>query len=261
MDSFKDDKVMNDLEDIKIEEVLEPNSESNPKEENYGTTTTSDNKTIIIMIVIIGGLFIAAFGGFSLYNNLSGSAIINIDDLHQENLNEELNDEEGYIYNGYSFVKVDGLWWTEMNKFGTLLKVPLHFGPRELEDIPLEGDLDLEFNLGEEIYIAMSPFTINKYYSLAISEFSINLVKGMDRIPVGSCTEENPEVCEDRPVINCENTEGKPVVELVFEPDMESRIDFDGTCIKISGGTDYGIVKTVDRLLYEWYGVMDSSEQ
>lgn len=222
-------------------------------EEDYDTS--SDNKIIIIIGIIVVGLFLAAIGGFSLYNNLTTAGTVTIDDLHQQNINDQLDEEQGYIYNGFSFVNVDGLWWTEMNKFGTLLKVPLHFGPRDLESIPLKGNLDPQFNVGEQVYIAIDPYAINKYYTLAISEFSFNLVKGMDRIPVGSCTKESPD-CDNRTIINCNNAAGRPVVELAFDETAEPRIDFIGSCVKISGGTDYGIVKAVDRLLYQWYKVM-----
>lgn len=225
----------------------------NELEEDFGAS--SDNKIIIIIGVIVVGLFLAAIGGFSLYNNLTTAGTVTIDDLHQQNINDKLDEEQGYIYNGFSFVNVDGLWWTEMNKFGTLLKVPLHFGPKELESIPLEGNLDPAFNNGENVYVAIDPYAINKYYTLAISEFSFNLVKGMDRRPVGSCTKESPD-CDNRTIINCDTAAGRPVVELAFEENAAPRIDFIGTCVKISGGTDYGIVKAVDRLLYQWYTVM-----
>ena len=249
------------MSDLEIEKATEPkikNLEEGevPDEEDY--QDSSDKKIIIVVTAIIIGLFLVTIGGFSLYNNLTTAGVINIDDLHQDNLNNQLKDEEGYIYNGFSFVKVDGLWWTEMNKFGVLLKVPLHFAPKDLEDIPLEGKLNLDFNIGEDVYIAIDPYTINKYYSLAISELSLNLVKGMDRIPVGSCTEESPD-CVGREIINCENPRGFPVVELAFEPNLEPRIEFKDTCVKIIGGDNYGIVKAVDRLLYEWYGVMSRS--
>ena len=95
-----------------------------------------DTKTILFTILILVGVFGLFLGGFKLYSNqLTTAAVVDVDQLHQDNLAGDLNEEEGYIYNDYSFVKVDGLWWTEMNKFGTLLKIPLHFGPKEVESI------------------------------------------------------------------------------------------------------------------------------
>ena len=41
-----------------------------------------------------------------------------------------------------------------------------------------------------------------------------------------------------------------------FVIDEEAGIELSGTCIKIKG-KDYEIVKAVNRLLYQWYGIMD----
>ena len=233
-------------EDVKISETLEEAVDK----DLYGSS--SDTKSILILVGVTIAIFIVTISGFTFYNNLTSANVVEIDQLHEENLNQELEEEEGYVYNGFSFVKADGLWWTELNKFGTRLKVPLHFAPKELEDIPIKGELNEKFNEGESVYIAIDPNVVSKYYTLSISELSFNLVKGMDRIPVGSCTEEN-EACVDRDIINCETADGKPVIELSYTED--SSIEFIDTCIKVSG-TEYDIVKGVNRILYMWYGVM-----
>lgn len=217
----------------------------------------SDGKSLLILVGLVIGLFVLIFGGFSLYNNFTSASVVSIDDLHQQNLNGELEEGEGegqgYVYNGYSFVKADGLWWTEMNKFGTLYKAPLHFGPRELEDIKIAGTLGQAFNEGDDIFVAIDPTVRDKYYSLAISELSFNIVQGMDRTPVGSCTKED-EDCENRTIISCETAAGRPVVELVLAG-IEPEISLQGTCIQVKG-SGYDIVKAVNRLLYQWFGVM-----
>ncbi len=213
---------------------------------------SSDGKGLLFIILGIVGIFVLLIAGFGAYNYITTGAVMNVDELHQENLVGGLDEEEGYVYNGYSFVKADGLWWTEMNKFGTLLKVPLHFGPKELEEIPIEGTLDDSFNDGDKLFIAIDPDVQNKYYTLAISELSFNTVKGMDRLPIGSCTKEN-WACDNRTIISCNDTQGKPVIELALA--NETAIELQGTCIKLSG-KEYGIVKAVDRILYQWYGVM-----
>ncbi|HLD72472.1 MAG TPA: hypothetical protein VJA23_02720 [Candidatus Nanoarchaeia archaeon] len=214
-----------------------------------------DTKTILFTILILVGVFGLFLGGFKLYSNqLTTAAVVDVDQLHQDNLAGDLNEEEGYIYNDYSFVKVDGLWWTEMNKFGTLLKIPLHFGPKEVESIQFEGNLNPEFNLGDSVYIAIDPKVINKYYTLAISELSFNVVKGMDRAPIGSCTEEGYG-CDNRTLISCENNpQNLPVIELAIA--NETTVKGAGTCLKISGD-GYDLVKAVDRVLYQWYGIME----
>ena len=232
----------------KLEREAAPEGSLEATSEEVGNT-----KSIVIMISIVVGLFVLFLVGSFAYNHLTAADVVNVDDLHKENLNNKLDESEGYIYNGYSFVKADGLWWTELNKFGGLLKVPLHFGPKEVEYIPLSGKLSPHFNEGEEMYIAIDPTVTNKYYSLAISELSFNVVKGMDRRPVGSCTKEDA-ICENRTTISCEhNPENKPVVELAMG--TGERITATGSCIKITGN-ETGMVKAVDRMLYQWYGII-----
>ena len=141
----------------------------------------------------------------------------------------------------------------ERGVFGTLIKVTLHFGPKQVEEVPIRGQLDPAFNEGGKVYLAIDPEVRNKYYSLALSEISFNLVKGVRREPAGSCTR-NDWACENRTIISCQNTGGKPVIEFVLE--NETGIELSGTCIKISG-QEYGIVKAANRVLYKWYGVME----
>ena len=205
------------------------------------------------MVMVIIGIFVFSIGGFKLYDNLTSAEVLDVDEMHQQNLIGELDDEEGYLYNGFSFVKVDGLWWTEMRRGDTLVKIPLHFGPLEVEDIEISGSINQNFNDGTEVYIAIDPAVANQYYTLAVSELSFNTVKGIQRTPVAACTED-VIVCEGRPILSCQNTQGKPVIEFVLA--NESRIDLSGNCIKISG-QDYGIVKATNRLLLQWYGVMN----
>lgn len=216
-------------------------------------SSTKESKNILIIMGVIVGLFVLVFVGVSWYSGITGGGIVTVDQLHEKNLNGELDREEAYVYNGFSFVKNDGLWWTELNKFGTRLKVPLHYGPRELENVSITGTFDPRFNDGETAYVAIDPDVYNKYYTLGVSELSFNMVKGMDRVPLGSCTKQGLG-CENRTIISCQNASGKPVVELVLT-DEAARVELQETCIKISGAGSE-IVRAVDRILYQWYGVM-----
>src|SRR3989338_3096371 len=238
------------MDELKIDKAVPKDQETAVETET--STSFSEWKGLLIVVGVLAGIFILSLLGLKLYNNVTAASVVNVDELHQQNLGGELDTEEGYIYNGYSFVYTDGLWWTEMNKFGTLLKIPLHFGPKELEDIPVRGKLDPAFNDGLEIYLAIDPEVRDKYYSLALSELSFNVVKGLDRKPVGSCTE-NDWACDNRTIISCQNnTQNQPVVELALS-EGSAKIEAIGTCLKVTGN-GYDIVKAVDRLLYKWYG-------
>ena len=105
-----------------------------------------DTKTIGITVIVIIAIFALTFGGFQFYNGITSAAIIDVDQLHQDNLGGDLDEEEGYIYSGFSFVLVDGLWWTEVYRGDTLTKIPLHFGPKEIDHIEVKGALNEDFN-------------------------------------------------------------------------------------------------------------------
>ncbi len=212
-----------------------------------------DGKNLLIIIGVLVSVFALFFVGAKLYTGLTGATVINVDDLHKENLENNLDEDEGYVYNGYSFVKVDGLWWTEVQRFDTLVKIPLHFAPKDLEYITVEGRTSADFDKFNDLYIAIDPKVQNKYYALAVAEFSMNMAKGVNRNPIGACTEESFD-CSDRPVVNCENSDGRPVVELAIGE--ETSIKAEGVCIKITG-KDIDLVHAIDRLLYKWYGIME----
>lgn len=213
----------------------------------------TSNKPVLIMVGVIVLIFVAAFTVFEFSNSITGSTVVTIDDLHQMNVEGELDSEKGYLYNGFSFVKEDNLWWTQIETpHQGLIMTPLHFGPKDLEDIPITGKLGKEFNKGNKVYILIDPLVQNQYYTLAVSEMSVNLAQGISRMPEAACTEEH-YACENRPVINCEDSK-EPVIEFII--DDEASVKLDGACIKVSG-RDADIVRSVDRLLYRWYRVME----
>lgn len=248
-----------ELGKIALEESSKVESTSTEAKLESLNSQNSDTKTILIVLGVIVGLFVLTFAGFKAYDHFTSAVVIDIDELHLQNLDGNLDEDEGYLYNGFSFVYADSLWWTEvMTVFGedkTLLKIPLHFGPKDLVNVTSNGQVSSDFNVGSDLYIAIDPWVVDKYYSLALSELSFNVAKGVNRKPIGSCTMED-SACDDREIISCENNPNNyPVVELALDYEVESHIEMDGSCIKISG-YDYGIVKAVDTLLYMWYGVI-----
>ncbi len=222
------------------------------KEEEY-SGEQSESKGVLVVVAGLVLIFALFVGGSALYNHLTGSSILTLSNLHQKNVEGGLDSEEGYLYNGYSFVHADGVWFTEVQRGNQLLQIPLRFGPRELEEVNVAGTLDPAFNEGENVYISYDPSVADKHYSLAASELLLNIVQGQDRNPVGACITDDP-VCEGRPIVSCADPQGKPVIELSFGGDP--RVEASGTCVRISG-EEFGIVKAVDRLLYKWYGVME----
>jgi hypothetical protein len=248
MDELKiSDKIEKELDQEDSLNIKEAITEDINKEE-----VSAEGKTIVIAIVVIFGIFVLSLGGFKLYGNLTSAQVIDIDQLHQNNLNGELNEKEGYIYNGFSFIKVDGLWWTEVKIGNQNTKIPLHFGPKDVEQIPLSGSLSENFAKTDTVYISIDPEVVSGHYVVAMRELSANVAQGLGRNSAGACSKEN-DGCEDREILNCEDTKGQSIIQL--EESNQTSIQLSGTCVKIKG-QDYEIIKAANKVLYMWYGVI-----
>ncbi|MEW5896391.1 MAG: hypothetical protein AB1668_01750 [Nanoarchaeota archaeon] len=239
------------MDEVKIGKALEENTEKEKAEAVKSlaaeelapeVSVKDDTKSIIITIAVIAGVFLLCVGGFKAYNHFTGATVIDWK-------------ENSYTYNGFKVTKADDLWWTEIRtRDGSrLIKVPLHFGPKEVETIEVTGELDPAFNNGEEIYIAIDPTYANKYYSLSLSELILNIIEGINRKPISACTKDNA-ICTNRTILSCNNTLGKPVIEL--QVSATPAVELSGTCIKVKG-SELDLVKATDRLLYKWYRVIE----
>ncbi len=239
------------MTEIKVEKAVdEPNP---PKTDPLLHQKRKERRQLITIIIVIAVILAVASGTFSVLKFSKAPQALPIDTLHNLNKQGKLSEERGYMYGDHSIVMSDGLWWSDVYVLGTLYKTPLHFGPKDLENIIISGELNDSFNQQPDIYIAINPETSDKYYSLAISELSLNLAKVMNRAPIGACTSKNDLVCPERQIVSCSNPNGSPTIELELS-DTPS-VQLQGTCIKITG-KDYDLTKSVDRLLYQWYGVM-----
>ncbi len=166
----------------------------------------------------------------------------------------EKSEVQSYSYNGFVFTNITGLWFTDIQKTGTntVYTVPLRHGPRELQDIAIEGDVT-SFKNRTKLYITFDPtgedFT---YIALAASELSINLAQTLNITPVAACSVNDTEVCAGRPIINCK-THGEAAIYLKYAND--TRVYAKNNCIFLEGPEEE-IMKSADRLLLKWFSVM-----
>lgn len=227
-------------------------SEKKEQEPEEGIEKKSDKiliYSIIILFVIIASFFVIRF--------LQQPKTLTIDDLNALNIEGKLDPEQGYMYKGiYSFVKLGGLWYTQLKSPSgrSLYNIPLHFTPRDLEDLTIEGSLDKRFSDAEEVYITFNPLGKDlPHVALAIGEFDQSLITSFGKIPIGACDKNETKGCKDRPIVTCED-EDKAVV--YFNESIETKIIFSGNCVIIQG---YGseLVRAVDRVLMKWYKIME----
>lgn len=238
-------------------EKEEDNQEQKKKENKHKKQTEEVAKKsdkILIIVIVLVLLSIAIF--FLIINNKSNIRPKTIDELHQTNVENGLPEEQGYMYNGFSFVKVAGLWHTEiLSDSGRILyEVSFHFSPRELEDVKLVGTLNnLLFNSEDEIYITFNPLGKSlQYTALAVGEFDQSMIKSFAKIPVAACIKNETIACKTRPIITCENT-NMPVA--YFKEDEKTLVTYDDNCIIIQGN-GLEMVRATDRMLMQFYGIM-----
>ncbi len=209
------------------------------------------------------GLFIVVLAAIFLIPRFFSDEPKTLTEIHLENLKEQKDTENRYVYNGYSFVYYDGLWYTQIQNLFTaeLYDVPLHYGPKSLSDIVITGDLNPFFqrilqsnisNYTQRYYLTFSSNDSNMgYIALSAGELTQNLVTTFNIAPVSACTEASDQ-CASVPIITCDTTE-QPVVHI--KSGTPTLIYADGNCITIQGeGVE--LVRAVDRFLLKLYNVM-----
>jgi len=236
-----------EIEEIPEEEVKEI------KEEIKDVKLKSDKVLIVGVVVIV--LLFGVIGGFRYFTQEQPETI---DDLHALNLKGKLKDEQGYIYNDvYSFVKFDDLWYTQLvSPQGTrLYNIQFRYGPKEVEDITIEGSLNREvLNKASEYYVTFNP-TGNDFSSvaLAVGDFNTHMTKVFFKKPIAACDKNGTSACEGRPTITCDNTED--LVLYIKEANI-SRVYYDNNCMVVEG-SGFDLIKGVNRILYDFYEIIE----
>lgn len=223
-----------------------------PQEEKKETEKERDKKSERNVIIAIG-FIILVIAVFFVTKAINKPEALTLDDLFDKTLEGKINEEKGYMYNGYAFVYDETMqsWVTRIQHGSAVVQIPLHYGPRDLVNVSSSGTIDKSFEQ-REIFITFDPnSTQMKYIALSAAELSLNLAKGVNAIPIAACTT-NETACAGRPIVTCDNTE-RPVIYLKIE--NSTRVIGKGNCIQIQG-KEWELVKAVDRFLLKWYQVM-----
>ena len=237
-----------------LEEKLSKLPPEKTKQAPPSFSKSSDKSLVIIIVVLVllvGGVF------FGIKNMNVNNRPLTIDELNELNFAGKLKPDQGYLYKGiYSFVFYDGLWYTQVGtRTGTTqFNVPLHYGPRDLEDINIEGVLNITlFNASDEVYMTFNPLDPNlQYIALSIGEFDQSLIRAFGKTPVAACVVNETLACSSRPIIDCDNTD-KPVV--LMKDDIETKVVLQNNCMVIQGRANE-IVRATDRVLLALYNIM-----
>jgi hypothetical protein len=222
-----------------------------PKTKDVKVELKSD-RTLITVAVMIILVFAIVLGSKYIVPEPPGT----IDELHEFNLKGKLKPDRGYIYNSYSFVKLEDLWYTQLlSPSGSrLYDIQFRYGPREVEDIGINGKLDSKiFNDAEEYYVTFNPSGSDfSSVALAVGDFNQQMVNVFFKNPIAACDRNGTLVCVDRPIITCDSTED---MVLYVKEANSSRIYFDDNCIVIEG-SGFDLLKGINRVLYDFYKII-----
>lgn len=159
-------------------------------------------------------------------------------------------------YNGFEFIERDDTWyfqWQDLNK--QIYNIGLRYNPIEAQESYMFGELNTSFNKRENIYITFDP-TLNskemKYVLVGTYELIQTLIGPLkSKPPIMSCIKNDTETCKNAPIINCDNTNESVIYLSYNEP---AQIELKQNCIIIQG-KEFELVRSVDRLLYQWLRV------
>jgi len=218
----------------------------------------SSEKVLIISIVIILILLVSIF----VYSRFNKPEPLTLEDLHVLNLKGKLKPEQGYVYKGvYSFVTLDDVWYTQLQspKGTKIYSLSLRYSPKDLKDIVIEGNLDREFFDNQtEFYVTFNPTGKEfSYVALAIGDFDTHMLKVFEKTPVAACDRNETQPCRNRPIVTCED---KDKLVLYIRESDKFRVYYNDNCIVVEG-SGFDLVKGVDRILYNFYNIMEQEEK
>lgn len=220
-------------------------------QEPMGKARFSKQTNFFLAIGAIALAFVVLFG-IQIFNR---PELLTPDEMHAKNLAGELDPEEGYVYNGFSFVWYDKLWFTQIHNPGTtsLYNTQLHFGPRDLTTVTLGHGVE-EFAVVPNTYVTFDPTAVPlTHIALAAGELSLNLAVVLNITPVPACIKNETQACAKLPIINCAEDTTHPIIFLTQGENTE--VLRKGNCLTISG-KEMELVKALDRALLLWMGIM-----
>ncbi|MFH1409278.1 MAG: hypothetical protein ABIH34_05200 [Nanoarchaeota archaeon] len=204
---------------------------------------------IAVLIVLV--VFIAFF----LIKERSPERPLTVDELHELNLQGELDEDQGYIYNGFSFVYSTGSWFTKIRKGNEVYGIPLHYSPRDVEDIPIEGKLGPGFGSADTFYITHdSDDPSIGYIAVSGGELGVTLVTIFGVPPLYTCSTNESIDCQglEYPVGGCELDGSVFYLRTSSSP----QISLGNNCALIEGN-ELDLVRAMDKFLFVLYGIME----
>ena len=224
---------------------MEENSDNSKEVEEDKKSNSALYSIIMVVVVLI--LLVSVLVGIKLFKPETKDDWI-------EDIIREGETEHGYMYNGFVFINYEGLWHTQLQRGDFLYNLHFHNSPAHVDQVPVLGFLNPSLDTSE-FYVTFDPLEKNvSLIGVAMSELSLNLVKGLGTKITPACYRNETPGCFDRPIITCSNTD-----EAVFfvKSGEETRVIIDENCIIMEGpGED--IFRAVDKVLFDLYHIIEN---
>lgn len=172
--------------------------------------------------------------------------------------------QDSYEYNGFTFTKSGNVWITQAQRGNQVYDLTLHYGPRQVSNIPIEPDLYRIIFGSDLVYIvlhdeslttanassrgALAAIEIAKIVGKRYDILNKDVVSGI-MAPTASA---NPEI----PVITCENATTTRSVVLFAINDTPQVSQVSPGCIWIQAPTGVDLIRAADRFLLQLTGIM-----
>jgi hypothetical protein len=243
-------------------------STKNPIDENNNEKEES-RKDYLFYYAIAGIFLILLF--IILVPRLFTSHSLTIVELHERNLQGKLPADNGYMYNGHSFVFYGGLWYTQVatSTGARIFNIPFHYSPKDVEDINIIGELNYS-NLDKykNFFMTFDPKDENLgHIAVAIGEADQTIINVFGKGVIGACTKNSSEACKNtlggenevcvrdvdkacigRPIVQCNNTNA-PV--FYFSQSNGTKLVYKNNCIILSGLKE-DLFKVTDKMLFNF---------
>ncbi|HSU72324.1 MAG TPA: hypothetical protein VLJ21_00565, partial [Candidatus Binatia bacterium] len=158
-------------------------------------------------------------------------------------------------YQGFTFVKQDGLWQTQWQQDNVQLLLGFHFTPQETLNITpgiAQSWNPVRFDQ-QQVVIAFDPNKEDQtYIQLAAAELAFKLTSLGYNVSAGY-TKNASEEFPPRPVVSC-MTKNTSVI-IIQDLNVTPAVVLQDTCITLYGDRSE-LVRALDRLLYTFYGIL-----
>ncbi|MBN2423310.1 hypothetical protein JXB41_08865 [Candidatus Woesearchaeota archaeon] len=215
---------------------------------NKEKTSSKDDFLMLAALICIVMVFIGGFLAIKYFSNLKELLF-----PEKEDNETDVIIEDTLVYNGFTFEKVNGIWYTNIVLGWLDKKIPysagFYYPPNEVENVSFEKNtgIILKLKAKHTVYISVDP-DLDAKAVLAGTEISKILGKVFFIDVKAGLTK--PSNNPDFPVITCEDISNNSKV-VIIQKANETRVrrTTDG-CIFVEGPDEDELIRAADRLAY-----------